>query len=274
MNRRRCSEVVFPVAAWLMAAVVLLALSMQPGHVRAANHAAAPPTVLRLANGEWPPYTGEHLPGYGCDSQVVSEVFAQAGIQVQYTFLPWARGKMLSREGALDGAIEWADTPEHRASHFVSAQPLSEQRWVFFHRRDAAFPWQQLEDLQPQRIGLTIGYAYSDVFKPLQVKYPDMFSEAPSDLLNFKKLLHGRLDLVPLERSVGRYLLRTSFPRQDQEQIVAQKQAIADLLPHLLLSHTVPGNEQRMQLFDQGFARLKATGRYREIMATCSGEGL
>ena len=272
MNTRRCSRAVLPVAALVLVAVMLAALVLLPQQACATNQATATQTVLRLASGEWPPYTGEHLPGNGCDSQVVSAVFAEAGIEVHYTFLPWARGMLLSKSGAVDGAIEWADTPEHRASHFVSRQSLSEQRWVFFHRRDTAIPWQQLEDLQQQRIGLTIGYAYSDVFKPLQAKYPAMFSEAPSDLLNLKKLLHRRLDLVPLERGVGRHLLRIAFTPQEREQIVAQEQSISLFFSHLLLSRSVPGNEQRMQLFDQGLDRLKASGRYRELMAACSAE--
>lgn len=272
MNTRRCSCALLSMTA-LVALVVLIV--GEPACGFAADLAAAPqPKLLRLANGEWPPYTGEHLPGNGCDSQVVSEVFAEAGIQVQYTFLPWARGMLLSKSGALDGAVEWADTPEHRASHFISGQALSEQRWVFFHRRDALVKWQHLEDLKHLRIGLTIGYAYSDVFKPLQAKYPAMFSEAASDLLNFKKLLNHRLDLVPLERGVGNYLLRNAFSPQEQEQIMAQKQAISLFFPRLLLSRAVDGNEQRMQLFDQGLERLKANGRYREMMASCSPEAL
>ena len=274
MNTRRCSGTVFFVATLILLGVLLPVLFLLPGSVGATDQAAAAKTVLRLANGEWPPYTGEHLLGNGCDSQVVREVFTKAGIEVDYTFLPWARGMLLSKDGALDGAIEWADTPEHRASHFISAQPLSSQRWVFFHRRDAAIPWHELEDLQQHRIGLTIGYAYSDVFKSLQTKYPAMFSEAASDLHNFKKLLHGRLDLVPLERGVGRYLLRTAFTPLEQEQIVAQEQTISLFFPHLLLSRSVPDNQQRMQLFDRGLRQLQEEGRYREIMAACSSEGL
>lgn len=270
MNTGRRSEAVFIVVVLVLLPFMLLAFGLLPGPALAEKQATTPQAVLHLANGEWPPYTGESLPAHGCDSQVVSEVFAEAGIQVQYTFLPWARGKLLSKDGSLDGAIEWAAIPELRASHFVSAQPLSEQQWVFFHRRDTTIPWQQLEDLQQQRIGLTIGYTYSDAFKPLQAKYPGMFSEVASDLLNFKKLLHGRLDLVPLERGVGRYLLRTAFTPQEQEQIVAQEQPIANFFPHLLLSRSVPGNEQRMQLFDQGLERLKASGRYQEMMAACA----
>lgn len=272
MNTRRCSRALFSMA--VLAAMVALLLG-DVARLFAANHGGtAPLAPLRLASGEWPPYTGEHLPGNGCDSQLISEVFARIGIQVEYTFLPWARGMLLSKSGALDGAIEWADTPEHRASHFVSSQSLSEQRWVFFHRKDTAISWQQLEDLSHLRVGLTIGYAYSDVFKPLQAKYPAMFSEAASDLLNFKKLLHHRLDLVPLERGVGNYLLRTAFAPHEQEQIVAHDRVISFFSPRLLLSRAVSGNEERMRLFDRELARLKGSDRYRQVMAACSAEGL
>ena len=226
--------------------------------------------VIRLANGEWPPYTGQDRPGFGCDSQVVSESFALAGIRVEYVFLPWARGMLLSRNGLVDGAIEWEDTPAHRKSHFVSSKLLSTQEWVFFHRQGTSLDWNQLEDLHAQRIGLTLGYAYSDVFKGMQAQYPATFSEAASDVLNFRKLLSHRIDLFPLERSVGQYLLKSRFSAKERAAIALDPKPISVFEPHLLLSRQVKGNDRRMQLFDQGFQKLQDSGRYAEIMATCS----
>lgn len=225
--------------------------------------------ALRLANGEWPPYTGQQLPGYGCDSQVVTEAFALMGIRVEYSFFPWARGMLLSRNGLVDGALEWENTPEHRRSHFVSRQPISRQQWVFFHRKGTTVDWRQLEDLHRHRIGLTIGYAYSDAFKVFQANYPATFTEAASDLLNFKKLFNRRIDLFPMEQQVGRYLLETYFSAAQRQAVVVHPQPIGDFLPHLLLSRVVAGNERRMQLFEQGLQQLQANGRYRQIMAPC-----
>lgn len=228
--------------------------------------------VVRLANGEWPPYAGQRLPEYGCDSQVVTEAFALSGIRVEYTFLPWARGKLLSNNGLIDGTLEWEDTPAHRSGHFVSSMPLSTQEWVFFHRKGSPVNWQQLEDLQQQRIGLTIGYVYGDVFKSMQARYPATFVEAASDVLNFRKLINRRLDLFPMERAVGNYLLKTNFTVEEQASLTRHPKPIAEFTPHLLLSRAVAGNEQRMQLFEQGLQRLQAGNRYREIMAPCSSE--
>lgn len=236
----------------------------------AATDSSAP--VLHLANGEWPPYTGQHLPDYGCDSQVVTEAFSLEGITVRYEFLPWARGLLLSQNGVLDGAVEWAGTPEQQRSHYVSRDALSRQEWVFFHRKDKRLEWNRLEDLRDYSIGLTIGYAYSDVFADLQAQQPAMFQEATSDLLNFKKLMGGRIDLFPLEKAVGQHLMAKELTPAEQERIAMDHRSLAEFSPRLLLSRAVQTNQQRMQLFDQGLEKLKANGRYRQIMARCAVE--
>lgn len=238
----------------------------------AAGSQATSPEVVRLANGEWPPYTGADLPNYGCDSQVVSEALALEGMRVQYSFLPWARGLLLSQNGVLDGAIEWAATPTIRQHHFVSKTPLSHQQWVFFQRADRALHWQQLDQLTGVTIGITIGYSYSGALAALQRSRPEMFAEAASDLSNFKKLLSGRIDLFPLEKQVGRTLMQRYLTMEEQSQLIVAAQPLADFAPHLLLSRAVVGNEQRLQRFEQGLARLLANGRYREIMARCLPE--
>jgi len=256
---------------WLLLPALLTwnVTSLELPHASASD---ASPVVLRLANGERPPYTAQHLPAHGCDSQVVSEIFAQEGVKVEYEFLPWARSLLLSQNGMVDGTLEWADTPEHRRTHFVSKDPLSRQQWVFFHRKDKPVDWESLDDLPPRIIGLTIGYVYSDAFIGLQKQRPTMFHEAAGDLLNFKKLLTGRIDLFPMERAVGRHLIANSFSAEEQAELTAHPKPLSEFSPHLLLSRALRENKQRMQLFDQGMQRLKASGRYREIMAPCTPE--
>jgi polar amino acid transport system substrate-binding protein len=253
--------------------IVLLAFLTWQGTTETTAASATEPAVLRLANGEWPPHAGQHLPAHGCDSQVVSEVFALENIRVEYVFLPWARGLLLSQNGQVDGAVEWAATPEHRRTHFISSEPLSRQQWVFFHRRDQPVSWERLDDLHDRVVGLTIGYAYSDAFADLQKQRPAMFHEAAGDLLNFKKLLAGRIDIFPMERAVGRHLIANNLSAAEQAELTPHPKPLAEFSPHLLLSRAVPENAQRMQLFDQGLQRLKASGRHRQITAPCSPEG-
>jgi len=203
----------------------------------------------------------------------VTEAFALEGIRVEYEFLPWARGLLLSQNGVVDGAVEWAGTAEQRQTHFVNGEPLSRQEWVFFYHRERSYSWQRLDDLKDRTIGLTIGYVYNDVFADLRKQQPTMFAEAASDLLNFKKLLSGRIDLFPIERAVGYSLMRKNLSPEEQAQLAEDPKPLAEFTPYLLLSRAVPGNEQRMLLFDRGLQQLKASGRYQVIMVPCSPSG-
>lgn len=226
--------------------------------------------TVRLTSGEWVPYTGENLPQFGCDSQIVTEAFALEGITVEYGFFPWARSYYLSESGAWDGTIEWADTPAHRETHYISTDPLSKQKWVFFYRQDRPFEWQRLDDLAGKVIGLTIGYAYGDVFEALKQKGTASFEEAPSDELNFKKLLAGHIDIFPIERRVGYSVMRTTLTGEERAQIAEHPRPINEYQTYLLLSKAALHNEQRIELFNRGLKLLRESGRYTEIMDKCS----
>jgi len=47
----------------------LLLIALLCGSIQAADS-------VRLTNGEWPPYLGEHLPHHGVASRIVAEAFA------------------------------------------------------------------------------------------------------------------------------------------------------------------------------------------------------
>jgi len=234
----------------------------------AAPEKTAAPTV-RLAVGEWPPYTGQKLSHSGCDAQLVAEAFALAGLSVEYGFFPWARSYHLSENGTWDGTLEWADTPAHRATHHLSADYVSKQEWVFFHRQDQPLEWQSLDDLAGKVIGVTTEYVYSDAFAGLKQKKLATFSEAPSDEANLKKLLAKRIDIFPMERRVGQALLAANFTPEERAQITIHPKPISAFFTYLLLSKAVPQNRQRLEAFNHGFSRLKASGRYAEIMDAC-----
>lgn len=229
----------------------------------------AQPASLRLANGEWPPYSGKDLPHYGCDAWAISEAFALQNIHVTYDFFPWARSYRLAADGIWDGTLEWADTPEHRQEFYLSADILSKQEWVFFHRVDHPFEWNSLEDLDGKVVGTTSGYVYSNAFQGIQQKGTVKFEEASSDEANLRKLLAGRLDLFPGERQVGYSILKNGFTPEERQQITAHPKAFNEFKPYLLLSKAVPQNKVRLEQFNRGWKQLKDSGRYAQIMQTC-----
>jgi polar amino acid transport system substrate-binding protein len=224
---------------------------------------------IRLANGEWPPYSGSNLPHGGCDSWVVEEAFALEDIKVEYEFFPWARGYNLSTTGVFDGTVDWADTPDHRETHYISAEPTTIQEMVFFYRSDPPFTYTSLDDLEGKTIGLTSGYVYNDAFKELKETDTVTFIDSASDEDNFRMLLAGRIDLFPIERKVGYYILSEIFTTEETALITAAKKPIYEFKAYLLLSKAIQGNENRMKDFDQGFQELVESGHYKEIIDQC-----
>lgn len=226
--------------------------------------------TIRLANGSWEPYNGPGLPHGGCEAQVVEEAFALQGITVEFGFFPWARSYSLSATGAWDGTLAWDDTPEHRADHYLSAEPITLQEWVFFYLKGRPLDWKTLDDLSGKTIGVTTGYVYSDAFKDIKARGMATFLESSSDEANFRMLLAGRIDVFPMERRVGKYMLQSIFSSEEQAQISESTESFSQFQSYLLLSRAVPENEQRMVLFDRGFQELKESGRYAEIMDKCA----
>lgn len=240
-----------------------------PSQLTSTPLSESPVNTLRLANGNWPPYNSQDLPHAGCDSWVIEEAFSLQGIEIEYEFFPWARSYNLSATGVFDGTLAWDDTPEHREDHYVSAEPTSTQEWVFFYKIDRPFVYNSMSDLAGKIIGITSGYVYSDAIKEMRQNETATFHENSSDEENFRMLLAGRIDVFPMERRVGRYLLSTHFLTDEQTQIGETKNSFSEFKTYLLLSKAIPGNQQMMIKFDEGFQQLVESGRYVEIIDQC-----
>ncbi|MBF0233705.1 MAG: hypothetical protein HQK65_11810 [Desulfamplus sp.] len=61
--------------------------------------------IIRLTNGEWPPYLHKELKYYGVASRIVTEAFALEGITVEYDFFPWGRAYEYAKSGEWNGSL-------------------------------------------------------------------------------------------------------------------------------------------------------------------------
>jgi polar amino acid transport system substrate-binding protein len=230
--------------------------------------------TIRITNGEWPPYFSENLKHYGLDSRIVSESFAHEGIKVIYGFFPWTRSYLLSELGEWEGAIGWPYSKERENNHYYSAQPISEGEWVFFHRKDFPFDWDNKEDLKGARIGITLGDwgldGDDEVTKALkagELKY----EYAPEDHLNFLKLNAGRIDIFPQDINVGyaqinALVIDNRLSKEEASRIIHHPRPYRKMPLYLLLSKKHERNKQLIKLFNKGFAHLKKTGRYNQFI--------
>ena len=109
--------------------------------------------VVRLANGEWPPYQSKLLHLYGFVSQIIVEAFAEEGYEVEFEFLPWVRGLERAKSGQLDGSFIWAYSPQ-KEQHFIYFTTS------LFHRLGTNIQWNNYEELSKYSLGGVVGYIY------------------------------------------------------------------------------------------------------------------
>ncbi|RMF18678.1 MAG: amino acid ABC transporter substrate-binding protein [Candidatus Dadabacteria bacterium] len=220
--------------------------------------------LIRLTNGEWPPWMSERLPEGGPVSQLVREAWAEAGFAVKWGWMPWARGYALAAAGAWDGTTGWSRTPA-RERAFVYSAPLFEGETVLLSRRDKPVTWRTVDDLRGVRLGVTLSYTYGTTIDSMIASGALLTDPAPDDTTNLQKLLAGRIDAFPLERHVAGALLQQAFPRQ-AHLIGCSPTLLRRATYHLLLTRKRPDAQALAEQFNAGLARLIERGRAAAIL--------
>lgn len=248
------------VVEWTRRVLVLVALAATPW-VFAAE-------TIRLATGELPPYATQERSDEGIALDIVRKAFAHAGMEVEYTFKPWMRSLEEARAGKFDGTAYWGRNPERDAGFLISDNVLTEQ-WVFVYRSGgpATSPlvWSRLEDLRNLRIGGIRSYTYSPEFWALSKADVLKVEFALDDLTNLRRLVAGRIDVVPMERNVACYLIATHFKPEEVTSLRAHPKLLTNAFTtHLMLSSAVPQSEERMRAFNAGLREIRKSKQFAQ----------
>ncbi|AZZ90176.1 transporter substrate-binding domain-containing protein [Hahella sp. KA22] len=227
-------------------------------------HAADAKRVVRLTNGEWPPYVSQDLKYDGVVSLIVKEAFASEGYEVKFTFLPWKRALQSAQDGEWDGSILWAYR-EERTQYFIYSDPISSTQYVFFHLRNAEFDWKDFSDLKKYRFGLTLGYNYNDKFMDM-VRNEEIAHDYASDIVSsFKMMFKHRVDVVPEDVEVGYFILSSEFAPGVDRMVTSHLKPLSEEKHYLLISRRVPDANELIEAFNRGLKKMRASGRLESL---------
>lgn len=189
----------------LLSALMTMVVLIAPLPVRADN----PP--LHVATLEYPPYIF-NIAGtpHGPVVDIVREVFARMGQQANIRVYPIPRGLAKLKRGEVDAYFSIKDTPERRLTMLFPHEALFTQQFVFFTANRARFPFNgNLDSVADARIGIVEKTSYGPrLDQALGSGQLHNVQQAVDHESNFKKLLSGRVDLVPCSRQVGLYYLK------------------------------------------------------------------
>jgi polar amino acid transport system substrate-binding protein len=218
--------------------------------------------TVSIATSEWLPYCGNFLPNYGIEPEIVTAAYSRKGYTVKFDFMAWTRVLEDVRDGKYDAATS-ASFTEERAKEYFYSESYMQSPIVFYRRTGEAIHWNRLEDLKLYKIGVVRGYSYSPGFDKadfLQKK------EAPTDILNIKKLLLKQADLIVMDQMVGHYIINNKLSNHERNNLeVMYPPLISDKL-HLMFSKKAPDVSEKIAAFNDGLKEIREDGTLQKIM--------
>lgn len=218
--------------------------------------------TFEILTGEWAPYVSEDMEDGGPTAIVVTEVLKAAGHKAVFKYVPWKRTEVLTQRGQAVAAFPWSVTDEFKATCFLST-PIASQKMVFFYIKDNLGDWDYtgLDQLKKMKVGGSPGYTYVDIFKNAGVK-----ADYASTIENsFKKLVHGRLDVVPESLLVGWQTIKSKLASSTSKIAVSKTPLFVKPL-YFMVSKKHPDGEELIDAYEKGFKIIKANGVYQKIL--------
>lgn len=217
---------------------------------------------LVLSTGGWPPFITDEQRHDGFIGHLIRDVFAESGIEVEYQYIPWRRAYVEASIGDFAGTAVWMEAADRHVD-FIYSDPVLDETFVFFHRRDQFFDWDTFEDLEGLTLGAVIGYSYGPGLDAAMENGIVQVEWVRDDEANFRKLLAGRIDAYPQEVKVGQYFKRKHLTESEQEQLTFHEHPLLVNQSFLLLSRALPESQQRMDQFNAQLRLFKEDGRFQ-----------
>lgn len=204
---------------------------------------------LRLTTLEWPPYTGEGIPGYGAASVVLRQAAELSGDTLGLSFYPWQRTVRLGLEDP--GYVGYF--PEYLSGNLAGkclfSKPIGYGPLGFAQRKDRGVVWKTLDDLSGVRIGTVSGYVNTADFDARVAAGRLMTDPAIDDVSNLRKVIAKRIPVSVVDRNVMQYLLRTDSSLIAQGGILEfNARLLEDKSLHVCFRKTPDGEAARARL--------------------------
>ena len=224
---------------------------------------------VKFTTGEWEPYTGQKMEGYGMVTEIVTAACNAEGITADYEFLPWRRAENYVENGSSFATFPYQKTKERVGKFYFSEILCSSSMGILAHQgnaKTADFEYSKPEDLKRFHIGIVAG---TDAVKiPLQ----KMGCE-PVEVQNVDRYLQylesDRLDLVIDDRAVIYQALKKYYSsepdKMNQFRLIKVGFGVGAEY-RLMVSTKYPNTKELLEKFNTGLNKIKASGQYKKIL--------
>lgn len=199
--------------------------------------------------------------------ELATQIFAEAGIQVDYRVTNWARAVQDVRSGkahALVGAGV-RDAPDFLFGKY--APGIS--RNCFYARAGGSWRYTGLESLAQVRLGVINGYSYGEELDDYIRRYQkeqerlQLAAGEQALALNVRKVELGRLDALLENTWIMAMYLDRHGNRGDLVEVGCR---VPDVPIYIAFSPVLPSSARYRDIFDEGVLRYRQDGRLAALL--------
>ncbi|WP_374581735.1 substrate-binding periplasmic protein [Pseudoduganella sp.] len=223
--------------------------------------AAAAPTVTIGAEDDWAPYSSGpdgHARGFAVD--VVREAYALAGVDVHFKALPYSRCMAETRAGRLLACFDAVPNSLIAPHYLWPKLPLFSTHMNIYARAGATERNLRARDLEGHIVGVQRDYEYGDAF--------DLNTRIVRHVVDknehgFRMLHAGRIQYMAAEARIAEALFRSKPAEFGGKFVLVGTVATPELF--IAFSKHFPGSADMLARFNEGYARLRKSPRYKEL---------
>ncbi|MBC8176626.1 MAG: transporter substrate-binding domain-containing protein [Desulfobacteraceae bacterium] len=235
---------------------------------------AFPDTILLKAD-TWCPYNcalDARQPGYTIE--IAKRIFEKTGHKFKYEIAPWSRALKLVKEDDITAVV--GVTRNEAPALIFPEQEFGISDIHFFKRKGFDWVFAGIGSLKTVRVGIMGDYEYGkeldEYFKKYRntKKVQSIKSKEPL-VLNIRKLLKDRIDVIPEDKAVFIYTA-SSMGVWDKIQDagvdpINSKEALEESKLYIAFSPTNPKSKQYARLITDGIEQMRLSGELKEILA-------
>lgn len=243
---------------------------------------------IKIATLDWSPYIGENICNQGWVQQFTVALLATRGYEITSYFLPWARTIMVAETGQVDvlypeyyiGPSAPSDVIKgtKRLDNLAISKRFPGGPIAFMKRKGEPDNFKgNLLNLRGEKIGVVRGYQNTPAFDALMDKGFFDISPAVDDLMNVRKLVHHRVNLVIGDPSVITYSVNQSDLTSEQKKtILDDVEIVKPIIQYNYLYYAVskkrPGWETILAEINAGIDEFVASGLIFKIIQKANKE--
>jgi polar amino acid transport system substrate-binding protein len=212
---------------------------------------------------QFPPleYENEARRAEGAAVDTVRAIIDRLGHRVTIRVLPWTRALQMVRSGKADAIFTAYKNPERETFLDYSEEILMAQEVFFYRRKGSDFQFDgDIASIREARVGIVSTISYGLVFD--RFKQSVRLDKANQLTHNLEKLIKGRIDLLPSNRYVAEYTIKT----MGLEDRVERLPVMIESVPSYIAFSKKRDLDTLRRQFDEELRKMKGSGEYASIL--------